>query len=87
MKSKKSVSHRCGVIVLALLAIFGLATCAKNPVTGKRDFVLMSEEQEVKMGVAGRRRSQKGIRHLRPRLAATICQRTRPAFGRAQPPQ
>lgn len=50
MKSKKSVSHRCGVIVLALLAIFGLATCAKNPVTGKRDFVLMSEEQEVKMG-------------------------------------
>ena len=50
MKTKKTISHRLGAIALALLAVFGLATCAKNPVSGKRDFVLMSEEQEVKMG-------------------------------------
>ena len=50
MKINKSVSKRIGSSVLALLAVFSLATCAKNPVTGKRDFVLMSEEQEVKMG-------------------------------------
>jgi predicted Zn-dependent protease len=50
MKIKKSVSQRLRVSALAILAVFALATCAKNPVTGKRDFVLMSEEQEIKMG-------------------------------------
>ncbi len=29
---------------------FVLHSCAKNPVTGKRDFMLMSEDQEVAMG-------------------------------------
>lgn len=50
MKINKSVSQRLSVIALATLAVFALATCAKNPVTGKRDFVLMSEAQEIKMG-------------------------------------
>lgn len=50
MKIKNSVSQRLRVSALAILAVFALATCAKNPVTGKRDFVLMSEEQEIKMG-------------------------------------
>ena len=34
------------VLVLALL----LATCAKNPVTGKREVMLMSETDEIKLG-------------------------------------
>ena len=34
------------VLVLALL----LATCAKNPVTGKREVMLMSEADEIKLG-------------------------------------
>jgi predicted Zn-dependent protease len=50
MKINNSVSQRLRVMALAVLAVFALATCAKNPVTGKRDFVLMSEEQEIKMG-------------------------------------
>ena len=49
MKINKSLSKRFGTAGLALLAVVTLATCAKNPVTGKRDFVLMSEEQEIKM--------------------------------------
>ena len=34
------------VLVLALM----LATCAKNPVTGKREVMLMSESEEIKLG-------------------------------------
>lgn len=41
-KSVRSVS----VILLFLL----FHSCAKNPVTGKRDFMLLSEEQEIAMG-------------------------------------
>jgi predicted Zn-dependent protease len=36
--------------VLAFIAIMVLSTCARNPVTGKRQFVLMSERQEIAMG-------------------------------------
>lgn len=39
---------RC-VLLTALLAAL-LSACAVNPVTGQSDFVLMSEEQEVKIG-------------------------------------
>ncbi len=35
--------------ILILLG-FALVGCATNPVTGKRDFVLMSEEQEIQIG-------------------------------------
>ena len=34
------------LLVLSLL----LATCAKNPVTGKREVMLMSESEEIKLG-------------------------------------
>jgi len=37
--------------VLALLAGLGLAACMVNPVTGKKELSLISEEQEVAMGV------------------------------------
>ncbi|MBW6497519.1 MAG: M48 family metalloprotease [Bacteroidales bacterium] len=37
--------------VFGLVALMVLTTCARNPVTGKRQFVLMSEQQEIAMGV------------------------------------
>lgn len=33
-----------------ILILFGLAGCAVNPVTGKQDFVLMSEDEEIALG-------------------------------------
>ena len=35
---------------LLLLFIVSLVSCAVNPVTGKQDFVMISEEQEIQMG-------------------------------------
>jgi predicted Zn-dependent protease len=39
------------VSVLALLTVLGLVACAINPVTGKKELSLISEDQEVAMGV------------------------------------
>ncbi len=39
-------------LVAAIVAIFLTASCAQNPVTGKSDFVIVSEEQELRMGRA-----------------------------------
>lgn len=36
--------------LLILLVVLGLAGCAQNPVSGKKDFVMMSESQEVAIG-------------------------------------
>ncbi len=44
---KPPVFRRLAVIVLGALA---LSHCAQNPVTGDKDFVLMSEQQEIQMG-------------------------------------
>ncbi|MEJ2114697.1 MAG: M48 family metalloprotease, partial [Gammaproteobacteria bacterium] len=38
------------VIYILLLGSLFFAGCATNPVTGKQDFVLMSEEQEINLG-------------------------------------
>ena len=37
-------------ILLACLALFALAGCAVNPVSGQQDFVTMSEAQEISLG-------------------------------------
>ena len=42
----KSIKVTC----ITLLAYFLFGSCAKNPVTGKNDFMLMSKSQEVAMG-------------------------------------
>ncbi len=34
MKINKLVAHRFGVAALAVVTLFGVATCAKNPVSG-----------------------------------------------------
>ena len=37
-------------IFLIIFALSFLTSCAVNPVTGKQDFVVMSENQEIQMG-------------------------------------
>ena len=37
-------------IAMAVLGALALTHCAQNPVTGSKDFVLMSEQQEIQMG-------------------------------------
>jgi predicted Zn-dependent protease len=44
---KPQIFRRVAAIVLGVLV---LTHCAQNPVTGDKDFVLMSEEQEIQMG-------------------------------------
>ncbi len=42
-------------IALTLIAALALSHCANNPVTGDRDFVLLSEAQEAEMGAQAHR--------------------------------
>ena len=37
-------------LLLLSLLLFQLAGCAVNPATGKTDFVMMSEQQEIELG-------------------------------------
>ncbi|MCE2789920.1 MAG: peptidase M48, partial [Saprospiraceae bacterium] len=37
-------------LVYSLLLVSLFASCAQNPVTGKKEFMLMTEEQEISMG-------------------------------------
>lgn len=36
--------------LLTVVALFSLAACSRNPVTGKRELILMSTEQEIALG-------------------------------------
>jgi len=60
-----------GMLLIVLLT--GLAGCATNPVTGKQDFVLMSEAEEISLG---RKYNQQILREMPayddPRLAAYV---------------
>ncbi len=49
---KTRAFRRIAVIVLGVLT---LTHCAQNPVTGDKDFVLMSEQQEIQMGAEAHR--------------------------------
>jgi predicted Zn-dependent protease len=44
-----NLTHASGLLTLLLSAMLTSA-CSTNPVTGKQDFVLMSEEQEISLG-------------------------------------
>lgn len=48
----RPVVARLGLIAAALTLVLTAASCAQNPVTGKSDFVVVSEEQELRMGRA-----------------------------------
>ncbi len=41
-------------LLLLLLGVGALGGCAVNPATGKSDFVMMSEQQELGIGRTGR---------------------------------
>ena len=41
---------RCYCFFLSLFLLFTLTDCARNPVTGKRQIVLISERQEIAYG-------------------------------------
>lgn len=45
------MNSRVKAVLLALPLLFLLADCAQNPVTGKQDFVMMSEAQELSLGL------------------------------------
>ena len=44
------MNSRVKAAFLALPLLLLLAACAQNPVTGKQDFVMMSEAQELSLG-------------------------------------
>ena len=67
------LKHRFTPILIGLLILLLLAGCSVNPVTGKHDFVLMSESQEIALG---RQYSQQVLKEYRvydnPTLQAYI---------------
>ena len=38
------------IVLLIVVATLALSGCAANPVSGKQDFVMMSEQQEIALG-------------------------------------
>ena len=46
----KRLAFRLGAIVIGLLAFIWILQCAVNPVTGKREFMLLSEADEIALG-------------------------------------
>jgi predicted Zn-dependent protease len=73
--SPRICRHTCLASFLVLL--HAVAGCAVNPVTGKRDLILVSEEQELAMGeqaYAPTQQSQGGIYDVDPELTAYISE-------------
>ena len=48
---KKSLSHRHALYLCFISAILWILSCAVNPVTGKRELMLVSEDQEIALGI------------------------------------
>src|SRR5688500_4617122 len=46
----KRLFRRTVLSALALVALATLLSCAVNPVTGERNFVMMSEKEEIEIG-------------------------------------
>lgn len=47
-------------LVSALAALLALAGCAENPVTGRSEFVVVSEEQEIQSSAVAYREMMTG---------------------------
>ena len=63
------------VAIIIVISFAWLAGCAVNPVTGDRDFILVSGEQEVAMGIqnyAPMQQSQGGVYDIDPALTAYV---------------
>lgn len=51
MKKERQMNVRLGLCALAVLLVFvALARCAVNPVTGQQQLMLVSEDQEIRIG-------------------------------------
>ncbi len=62
-------------VLLLITLLAGLSGCATNPVTGKQDFVLMSEAEEINLGRKYSQQMKKEMpAYADPRLAAYIEQ-------------
>ena len=59
--------------------------CATNPATGKKEFSLMSEAQEIQLGQEMDRAGQARDGRLRRRRASALCLRRRACGWRARP--
>jgi len=70
-------SHPLKRIALAVFSVLALTHCAQNPVTGDRNFVLMSEAQEIQMGAA----AHKDVLKEYPAVAAPALQAYVDAIG------
>src|SRR4030095_4560547 len=62
--------------VLALLALTVLAACARNPVTGKRQIVLVSESQEIALGAQSHVAAKSEFGFLEPPPVQNYIQQT-----------
>jgi predicted Zn-dependent protease len=63
------------VLVFALLGIVAMSGCSVNPVTGKKELVLVSTAQEIEMGrqnYAPMQQSQGGVYDVDPALTAYV---------------
>ena len=50
MRDRTRTRARPLVLILGIVGIVVVSACAKDPVTGKRELVLISESQEIAMG-------------------------------------
>ena len=46
------IVRKCAISLITTLVLLSVASCAKNPVTGKNELILMSEQSELQLGKA-----------------------------------
>jgi len=47
---RKNLLINCSIVILSVIFIAWIISCAVNPVTGKKEFMLVSESQEIALG-------------------------------------
>lgn len=73
MNIKKNLSYFVSMAVVAISVSLMLAACSTNPVTGKKDFSLISKDQELAMGAEAHKSVLKQSKRLNnPRLQAYV---------------
>ena len=65
-------------VSLFLSALLALTACSVNPVSGKKDFTLISEQQELAIGAQKHPETEKTLWQCSP---ASLCKRHRPGTG------
>ena len=83
--SKERTMLALGKSAAAAVAVCAMVACATNPATGKREFSLMSEAQEIQLGQEMDAQVQQRDGRLRRRRAAALRRRRRRCGWRARP--